>query len=119
MEDRTLLRADEALVLGRTVGRSVEVELDVLHPDALEHRLIVVARRRLHGVVAGLLQDAILRLEPRHRVKRSLCLGDERGVAGRLRKRCQPRGDDSLIVNPSFLAIVRASVGEAGNCVSA
>lgn len=113
VHDRALLRADEALVLGRAVRDEVEVELEVLHPDALEHRLVVVARRRRRRVVARLLEDPVLRLEPDRGVERLLRLRDERGVARRLGERGEPGRDDTLVVDPRLLAVVRARVGEA------
>ena len=108
------LSTDEARVLGYAIRRIVEVELEVLHPEALEHRLVVVAPRRRRRAVARLLEDPVLGLEPDRGVERDLGLGDERVVAGRLRERCKPRGDDALVVGPRLLAVVCAGVGETG-----
>ena len=113
VDDRRLLRGDEALVLGHAVGRIVEVELEVLHPDALEHRLVVVARRLRVRVVARLLEDSVLRVVLDRGVERDLGLCEVARVAGRVVELSQAGGDDALVVRPGRLAVVLAVIRQA------
>ena len=110
MNDSALLRPDEARVLRRAVGSIVQVELEVLHPDTLEHSLVVVARRGWRGTVARLLEDVVDGLQPDCSIERDLRLRDEGRITRRLRERCKPGGDDTLVVRPGGLTIVRAGV---------
>ena len=113
MEHSGLLRPDEARVLRHSVGRAVEVELEVLHPQPLEHRLVVVARRGRVRVVARLFEDPVLRLERDRGVERDFGLREQAGVARREVELGEARGDDALVVRPGRLAVVRAGARQA------
>ena len=114
MVHRALLRPNEALVLRPPIGRVVDVELQVLHPEALEHRLVVVAARRRVCVVARLFEDAVHGEERDGRVERDFGLREEGGVARCFVERPEAGGDDALVVCPGRLAVVRAGAREAG-----
>ncbi len=118
VDHRRLLRADEPRVLGHAVGRAVEIELEVLHPQPLEHRLVVVARRRRIRVVAALLEDAVLRLERDRGVERDLGLREEARVARREVELREAGGDHALVVYPGCLAVVLAGACQAALRVS-
>ena len=85
----------------------------MLHPDTLEHRLVVVAARRRVRVVARLFEDAVHGEERDGRVERDFGLREEGGVARRKVELGEARGDDALVVRPGRLAVVRAGAREA------
>ena len=113
VEHGGLLRPNEVRVLRDTVRRAVEVELEMLHPEPLEHRLVVVARRCRIRVVARLLEDPVLRLERDRSVERDFGLREQAGVPCREVELREARGDDALVVRPRRLAVVRAGARQA------
>jgi len=110
MEHTRSLGAQKAAVFGRAswVVDSVQIILYGFCENPLEGLLIVVAGGSSAGrVVTRLLEDAIARQQLDSSVKCDLCPVKESFVSSDSIKGAQTRRDNSLVVDPRRLTIVR------------